>query len=105
MREQQAVNLDCFMTEITQSENRWEVSGIIHMDSANTLLEKSKQLSLADEAIIDFSAVSDVDTSAVSLMLEWHRRAIDENKQLNFVNLPAGLSSLTALYDVTDLIS
>lgn len=93
------------MTDITQHDNRWEVAGIIHMDSANTFLKKSKALELAENAVIDFSNVTDVDTSAVSLMLEWHRRAIEENKQLTFVNLPAGLSSLTVLYGVTDLIS
>ena len=93
------------MTDIAQNENNWTVVGDINMDSANTLLEKSKQLSLSDNTQVDFAKVSDVDTAAVSLMLEWYRRAKLENKKLAFVNLPDGLSSLTALYGVTDLLS
>lgn len=93
------------MTEISQSDNRWMVVGDVNMDSANSLLEKSKGLDLADNTQVDFAQVNDVDTAAVSLMLEWHRRAILENKKLAFVNLPAGLTSLTALYGVTDLVS
>ena len=93
------------MTEISQSDNRWTVVGDVNMDSANSLLEKSKGLDLVDNTQIDFAQVNDVDTAAVSLMLEWHRRAILENKKLAFVNLPAGLTSLTALYGVTDLVS
>lgn len=93
------------MTEISQSDNRWMVVGDVNMDSANSLLEKSKGLELADHTLVDFAQVNDVDTAAVSLMLEWHRRAILENKKLAFVNLPAGLTSLTALYGVTELVS
>ncbi len=93
------------MTEISQNNNCWTVVGDINMDSANSLLEKSKGLELADDTQVDFAQVDDVDTAAVSLMLEWHRRARSENKKLAFVNVPAGLTSLTALYGVTDLVS
>ena len=93
------------MTEISRNENCWKVVGDINMDSANSLLEKSKGLDLADYTQVDFAQVDDVDTAAVSLMLEWHRRAIRENKKLAFINLPDGLTSLTALYGVTDLVS
>lgn len=93
------------MTDILQNNNRWTVVGDVNMDSANSLLEKSKGLDLADNTQVDFAQVSDVDTAAVSLMLEWYRRSILENKKLAFVNLPAGLTSLTALYGVTELMS
>jgi phospholipid transport system transporter-binding protein len=93
------------MTEISQSDNRWTVVGDVNMDSANSLLEKSKGLDMVEDTQVDFAQVNDVDTAAVSLMLEWHRRAILENKKLAFVNLPVGLTSLTALYGVTDLVS
>ncbi len=93
------------MTEISQNNNCWTVVGDINMDSANSLLEKSKGLELADDTQVDFAQVDDVDTAAVSLMLEWHRRARSENKKLAFVNVPDGLTSLTALYGVTDLVS
>ncbi len=92
------------MTAIIQNENRWDVTGDIGMDNANSLLISSKRLTLTDKAVIDFAKVGEVDTSAVSLMLEWQRRAVAENKQITFVNLPKNLTSLTALYGVTALI-
>ncbi|PCI60662.1 MAG: hypothetical protein COB34_02225 [Methylophilaceae bacterium] len=93
------------MATITQNGNCWELQGDILMDGANQLLVKSKALTMSDGALIDFSQVIEIDTSAVSLMLEWRRWAIAENKQLSFVNLPAGLTSLAALYGVADLVS
>ncbi len=92
------------MTVITQNENRWDVTGNIEMDNANTLLKLSEVLVLPDQAVVDFAKVAEVDTSAVSLMLEWQRRAQAENKQISFVNLPKSLTSLTALYGVADLV-
>lgn len=93
------------MTAITQNENRWDVTGNIEMDNANTLLKLSEALVLPGQAVVDFAKVSEVDTSAVSLMLEWQRRAQAENKQISFVNLPKSLTSLTVLYGVADLVS
>ena len=93
------------MTAITQNENRWDVTGNIEMDNANTLLKLSEALVLPDQAVADFAKVAEVDTSAVSLMLEWQRRAQAENKQISFVNLPKSLTSLTVLYGVADLVS
>lgn len=92
------------MAAITQNEHGWHVAGDIDMGNANVLLDLSKALTLADSTVVDFSQVIEVDTSAVSLMLEWQRRAVSESKQIAFVNLPKGLESLTDLYGVTDLI-
>lgn len=93
------------MTAITQNENRWDVTGDIEMDNANALLKLSKALVLPGQAVVDFAKVDEVDTAAVSLMLEWQRRAASESKQISFVNLPNSLTSLVALYGVADLIS
>lgn len=92
------------MTAIIQNKDRWDVTGYIAMDNANSLLVSSKSLVLADHAVIDFGQVGEVDTSAVSLILEWRRRATAENKQITFVNLPKNLTSLMTLYGVTELV-
>ncbi len=93
------------MIAITQNENRWDVAGDIELDNINALLKISKALMLADHTVVDFAKAAEVDTSAVSLILEWQRRAAVESKQISFVNLPKNLISLTALYGVADLIS
>jgi phospholipid transport system transporter-binding protein len=53
---------------------------------------------------IDFAKVTEVDSSAVALLLEWRRESQRRGKNLSFVNLPANLMALAELYGVDDLI-
>ena len=92
------------MANITQQENQWLVSGDVLMYNASEILSQSNDF-LMDHAIeIDFSAVTDVDTVALSLMMEWQRRAIIASGEVTFAHLPPNLVSLAALYGVTDFI-
>lgn len=91
--------------QITQMDNRWKITGEISMDNANTILVESSQLNIAESGLVDFMQVEEIDTAALSLILEWKRRAIAENKQIRFVNLPDNLKSLSHLYGVADLIN
>lgn len=59
---------------------------------------------LPDRLTIDFAAITDVDSSAVALLLEWRREAARLGKTLLFVNLPANLLALADLYGVAELI-
>lgn len=93
------------MTHITQIDHRWEVSGDVLIGTVSEMLAMSKALAMTSETVIDFAKVDDIDTSTISLILEWKRRAQQENQQLKFVNLPANLTSLTQLYGVDELIN
>lgn len=93
------------MAEITQQSNHWRIAGNVLMDDANVLLNQSAGFEMVGDIEIDFSAVTDVDTVALSLMMEWQRRAAAKNSQVTFTNLPVNLSSLATLYGVTDFIS
>jgi phospholipid transport system transporter-binding protein len=93
------------MTSITLQENRWHVMGDILMDNANAVLSESRALAMPGDLCIDLSAVTSVDTAALSLVMEWQRRAIASNSQVTFAHLPESLVSLASLYGVTDFIS
>jgi phospholipid transport system transporter-binding protein len=93
------------MAQIAQIDNRWEVSGDVVIGAVPALLDASKSLSIVDNATVDFAKVTDIDTSTISLILEWKRRAQRENQALKFVNLPANLTTLTQLYGVAELIN
>lgn len=92
------------MTSITIQDNQWNVSGEILMDNANAVLIESKALDMANDLRVDFSAVTDIDTAALSLLIEWQRRAIAANKKIVFTHLPESLHSLATLYGVADFI-
>ena len=59
---------------------------------------------LPEMLTIDFAKVTEVDSSAVALLLEWRRESERRSKALRFVNLPANLMALAELYGVDDLI-
>ena len=54
--------------------------------------------------VVDFAHVGKVDSSALSLMLAWRRRAQAARRSLAFRNVPASLTSLANLYGVSELI-
>lgn len=74
------------------------------MNSVNALLGESVQAFSSADLEIDLAAVLEVDSSAVSLLLEWVRQAQERNTSLAFVNLPKNLLSLAELYGVLELI-
>jgi phospholipid transport system transporter-binding protein len=93
------------MNNITQQENQWYVSGDVLMDNANNIVKLSDSFSMPADLVIDFSAVTDVDTAALSLLMEWKRRALSSNCNLKFKHLPENLNSLADLYGVAAFIT
>ena len=93
------------LAQIAQIGNRWNISGDIVIGAVPALLEVSKALSITDNTTVDFAKVTDVDTSTISLIFEWKRRAQKENQALKFVNLPANLTTWTQLYGVAEIIN
>lgn len=78
-----------------------KVAGPMNIDSAAALLKQSNGM-LSAVNLVDLANVTEVDSAAVSLLLEWRRQA--NNPALRFTNLPAALTSLAELYGVADLI-
>jgi phospholipid transport system transporter-binding protein len=97
------------MAELTQFNivelaNKWHVSGDVLIDNANLILNQSDAFKMADEIEVDFTDVSNVDTAALSLILEWQRRAVASKCRIKFANLPVNLSRLADLYGIEDFI-
>ena len=84
------------------------LKGALSFATLPRVLEESRAYSarpdLPERLTIDFAAITDVDSSAVALLLEWRREAARRGKGLFFVNLPANLLALAELYGVTGLI-
>ena len=92
------------MAQIVQKADQWLLSGDVVILTASAILKSSQALSLANHTTIDFAHVADIDTTAISLILEWKRRAAKEMQTIACVNLPVNLASLLDLYGVADLI-
>jgi len=53
--------------------------------------------------VVDFRGVTEVDSAAVALALEWLRQAGDA-KAVKLANLPAAMQNLAMLYGVSELL-
>lgn len=82
------------------------VSGDLGFESANELLEQSRELfESAAELSIDFSGVSDADSAGLALMLEWQRWAAARQRRLRFENVPARLLAIAGLSELDELLT
>lgn len=86
-------------------DSRCAVQGSITVDNVVSLLGQGRDQFTASPLTVDLSAVTDVDSSALSLLLEWRRDAVRAGRVIRYANLPANLRSLAKLYGVTELLA
>lgn len=89
--------------QLANEDGRLRVSGPLTLATAAALAAAGEQY-MSGELVVDLAAVTEVDSSALSLLFEWQRAAQRRQCRLSFCNLPASLSSLAELYGVADLI-
>ena len=90
---------------ITCEGGRCAVVGPLTIANAAQLAEEGRRLFVAERVTVDLEGVTEVDSAAVSLLLEWRRAAASANRQIEYIHLPANLWSLAALYGVAELLS
>jgi len=81
------------------------LDGPVTLANVNAVLDEGARVFQAPTLTVDLAGVTEVDSTAVSLLLEWRRAARREQRRIEFVNLPANLSSLIQLYGVAELLA
>ena len=85
-----------------------QIEGALNIANMPRLLGETSayatQKDLPDCLAIDFSHVTEIDSSAVALLLHWRREASRLDKALRYIHLPPNLQSLAELYGVDQLI-
>jgi phospholipid transport system transporter-binding protein len=89
---------------ITCEGDRCAVVGPLTIANAAQLAEEGRRMFIAERVTVDLAGVTEVDSAAVSLLLEWRRAAASANRQIEFLHLPANLKSLAVLYGVAELL-
>jgi len=92
------------VAQLTQQANIWHLSGDLVFANISGVLDETKALEMPEQLQLDFTNVAEVDTSAISLVLELQRRAIAQNTTVNVSGVPANLTSLMQLYGVDEII-
>lgn len=74
------------------------------MGNASALMLAGKTAFTQAEETVDLAAVGEADSSALAVLLAWQREAAAAQRQLHFLNLPAGMMALADLYGVDELL-
>jgi len=74
-------------------------------DARATLAQLQPLLQAADAPVIDASALADLDTAAIAVLLDCRRQAQAAGKTLQVVGAPVKLAQLATLYGVADLLA
>jgi phospholipid transport system transporter-binding protein len=83
---------------------RFRVRGAVTMANVEALLAEGRRLFQSKQLTVDLAQVGEVDSSSVSLLLQWLRDAESKGQRLSYVNLDANIRSLAVLYGVTELL-
>jgi phospholipid transport system transporter-binding protein len=89
---------------IVRDGDRFRVQGPLTLRSARALLARGQQLFVESVSRVDLAAVTEVDSAALGLLLEWLREARAQDREIVYLNFPDNLTSLGTLYGVLDLL-
>ncbi|MEK7436770.1 MAG: STAS domain-containing protein [Pseudomonadota bacterium] len=89
---------------ITQEGDRLLVQGPVTIGTVSALLAEARALLVQGVAVLDFEAVTEVDSAAVALALECLREARARELALSLTNLPEAMQNLAELYAVSELL-
>jgi phospholipid transport system transporter-binding protein len=90
---------------ILSEDGKLSVEGSITIHNVVAVVERGIALFGRDDLVVDLTRVTEVDSSAVSMLLEWQREACRRNRRICFANTPQNLKGLAQLYGVSELIS
>jgi phospholipid transport system transporter-binding protein len=82
------------------------LDGALTLATVSGLAEAVRDHLRQGATVVDFRGVTEVDSAAVALALEWLRQAAqrDGRAALRFSNLPVAMQNLAKLYGVSDLL-
>jgi phospholipid transport system transporter-binding protein len=84
--------------------NRLRLEGAVTIQTVAQLLAEAAQQVRDGAEVVDFAAVSEVDSAALALALALARESRAAGRSIQFANLPPALANLASLYAVADFI-
>lgn len=90
---------------IAREGERMLVSGAVTLAGVAALLEQGRAQIRAGAGVVDLAGVTELDSSALAMLLAWQREAGSRNRVLAFTGLPEGLTAIARLYGVDGLLA
>jgi phospholipid transport system transporter-binding protein len=89
---------------VQRQGDRMLVSGPLTLATVAGALREGGDAIAMGAREIDLGGVEELDSSALALLLAWLRAAKGRGRDLSFARLPAGLTTIAALYGVAGLL-
>lgn len=89
---------------VSRDGDIFRVSGPVTIDNVTSVIEAGRQAFAGSDAVVDLSGLENVDSAAISMMLEWMRDAAGGGRRVRFANLPENLRTLAKVYGVLDVL-
>jgi len=90
---------------IVREGDRMVVSGPVTLAGVAALLEQGREQVRNGARVVDLGGVTELDSSALAMLLAWLRDARAGDRELTFVSLPEGLVAIARLYGVDGLLA
>lgn len=87
---------------ISREGEIYRVSGPVTIENVRGVIEEGRRVFTGGDLRVDLGALKNVDSSALSMLLEWMRDAAGNGRHLCFLNVPENLASLARVYGVLD---
>ena len=81
-----------------------KLSGPLTLAEVGGLLDDGRAQIAQGLQVLDLSAVTQVDSAALALLLAWLRSAREAGRSFSIVGAPPALQSLASLYDVDSIL-
>ena len=88
--------------DVVQTGERFQITGPLVYETVAGLAGSLPNVT--DSLQIDLAKVTEADSSALTLFLEWQRQAESRQIKLDFVNWPENLKSLLHLYNLEPIL-
>lgn len=89
---------------IRKQGERYLLEGPVTLAGVSALLEEGSRSFEGSSVVVDLSGVTEADSSAISLLLEWARRMRAGKREILYANFGENLTSIAHLYGVAELI-
>ena len=80
------------------------LSGPVTLANVAAVLEEGRAHLTEGVGTVDLAEVTELDSSALALLLAWLREAKAAGRAIAFANLPESLQTIARLYGVEDLL-
>jgi phospholipid transport system transporter-binding protein len=89
---------------ISRDGERMLLTGPVTLANVAALLEEGRRHLAEGAGTVDLAGVTELDSSALALLLAWLREARAGGRAVAFANLPESLQTIARLYGVEDLL-